>query len=205
MAIVEKNGAWERIRRGDVALELGCGEQKRNPDAIGVDRRDLPGVDLVGDVFDVLRDMPAASAGAVTSAHFFEHVDDVEGLLREVARVLKPGGRLEVVVPHFSNPYFYSDPTHRRFFGLYTFSYWVTDRIHRRRVPQYGPAVPFELERADLVFKAPRPFYVRWALFRAFGLFFNATVWTRELYEGMLTGWVPCYEIRYRLVRGGTV
>lgn len=205
MAIVERNGAWERIRRGGAALELGCGEQKRDPAAIGVDRRALPGVDLVGDVFEVLREIPDGAVESVFSSHFFEHVADVDGLLAELARVMKPGGRLEVVVPHFSNPYFYSDPTHQRFFGLYTFSYWVADRIHRRRVPQYGPPAPFELERADLVFKAPRPFYVRWALFRAVGLLFNATVWTRELYEGTMSGLIPCYEIRYRMVRGGSV
>src|SRR6185312_2948084 len=37
--------------------------------------------------------------------------------------VLEPGGEFRAVVPHFSNLHFYSDPTHRTFFGLYTFSY----------------------------------------------------------------------------------
>ncbi len=201
MAVLEKNGAWARVRRGGVALELGCGEAKRDPDAVGIDRRDLPGVDLVGDVFDVLGEVPTGAAASVASSHFFEHVPDLERLMAELARVLRPGGRLEVVVPHFSNPYFYSDPTHHRFFGLYTFSYWAEDRLHRRRVPHYTPRVSFDLERVDLVFKAPRPFYLRWAFCRLFGLVFNAAPAFREFYEGTLTGLVPCYEIRYRLVR----
>ena len=80
-----------------------------------------------------------------------------------LARVIRPGGLLSVVVPHFSNPYFYSDYSHRGFFGLYSFSYLVSDNIHRRKVPTYGREISFELSLAELIFKSSPPFYVRYA------------------------------------------
>ena len=41
--------------RHELKLELGCGQTKRGPDWVGVDVLDTPAVDVVGDVFDVLR------------------------------------------------------------------------------------------------------------------------------------------------------
>ena len=45
--------------------------------------------------------------------------------MREITRVLKKNGKANIFVPHFSNPYYYSDYTHKRFLGLYTFYYFV--------------------------------------------------------------------------------
>lgn len=118
-------------------LEMGCGPRKRHPDAIGTDLLEYPGVDLVGDIYDVLALFPDGSVDAVYSYHFVEHVPDVGRLLEDLARVVKPEGLVEFVAPHFANPYFYSDPTHRSFFGLYTFDYFGVSTPHRRKVPTY--------------------------------------------------------------------
>ncbi|MCC6992464.1 MAG: methyltransferase domain-containing protein, partial [Acidobacteria bacterium] len=103
-----------RTRRG--VLELGCGPARRHAEAITVDALDFEGVDVVGDVFDVLAAIPDGAVDAVHSYHFLEHVEPLGGIVRELARVLSPGGLLHTVVPHFSNPYFYSDYTHRQTF-----------------------------------------------------------------------------------------
>ena len=64
--ILDRHGVLQRLaERGRVELELGCGSTKRNASAIGVDALDLPGVDLVGDVFEVLAAFPEASVDAV--------------------------------------------------------------------------------------------------------------------------------------------
>ena len=180
-------------------LELGCGQVRRHPEAITVDVLDYPSVDIVGDVFDVLSEVPDASIDAIYSAHFFEHIENLYDLIGECARVLKPGGRLDVSVPHFSNPYFYSDPTHRSFFGLYTFSYYCEDDLFARRVPNYQKGLPLRLTGVQLIFGSTKPFYVRHAVKKVIGGLVNLSVYTQEFYEENLCNWFPCYSVRYRL------
>jgi SAM-dependent methyltransferase len=202
MPIIDRAGVLGRLESlGRIELELGCGAVKRYPQAIGIDAQDLPGVDLVGDVFDALAAFPQGSVDAVASHHFFEHVDDLPRLMRELARAMKRGGELRVVVPHFSNPWFYSDYSHRRFFGLYTFCYLARSSCFRRKVPTYGFQPAFALSAVRLEFKSTRPFYVRHALKHALGAAFNATTWLQEFYEENLCWIAPCHEVHYTLVR----
>ncbi|MEC5396974.1 methyltransferase domain-containing protein [Uliginosibacterium sp. H1] len=196
----DRSGVMARLAAGQrLALELGCGSRKRHAEAIGVDALDYPGVDLVGDVFSVLAALPAASVSAVHAYHFFEHVADLDRLLAEVARVMTPGAMLDVEVPHFANPYFYSDPTHSRFFGLYTFSYLARSSLFRRGVPQYGREPAFELMDVRLDFDSPFP--LRGLVRRAMGKLFNASRWLQEFHEENLCYLLPCYQLRYVLRR----
>ncbi|MEI6148070.1 MAG: methyltransferase domain-containing protein [bacterium] len=200
MSIDDKRSVLRNLAgRPHVEFELGCGSQKKIAEAIGIDAIDSPCVDLVGDVFEVLGAIPSRCAGAVHAFHFMEHIADVPALLHEVARILKPGARLNIVVPHFSNPYYYSDLTHKTFFGLYTFSYLACEHLFRRKVPNYGQRPEFDLVAVNLVFKSPRPFYGRYAFKRVLGLIFNLNRWTREFYEENLCYLFPCYEIHYEL------
>lgn len=116
----DKTGVLADIRdRKRVVLELGCGPHKRIPDAIGIDALDFDGVDVVADLNRGLGFIPDSSIDEIHSYHFLEHLDDLSSLMREVHRVLKPGGGMVGNVPHFANPYYYSDPTHKSRFGLY--------------------------------------------------------------------------------------
>jgi SAM-dependent methyltransferase len=186
-------------RRG--VLELGCGPARRHADAVTIDALDFPGVDVIGDVFEALAMLPDGSVDAIHSYHFLEHVDSLKGIVCEMARVLKPGGLLHVVVPHFSNPYYYSDYTHRTAFGLYSFSYLADDPILRRKVPRYQLDTGLKLEDVYLGFKAGPPFYVRYVLRRMLGVLVNSTRWTQEWYEAGWSGWFPCYEIDFTVRR----
>ncbi len=68
---------------------------------------------------------PEASVDAVTCMHVVEHLGDLKNLCREIARVLKPGGRVYFETPHpktLTLPSaggqftlnFHDDPTHVR-------------------------------------------------------------------------------------------
>ncbi len=120
-------------------LDLGCGS---NP------LKGFKGIDLYGnqlnediikmDCLEYLKKCDDSSIKEIYSRHFLEHIDLKEYML-EIFRVLdKKNGRLRIIVPHFSNPYFYSDPTHKNFFGIYTFSYFVNNKIFKRGVPIYS-------------------------------------------------------------------
>ena len=189
--------------RGDavpVVLDLGCGARKR-AGAIGIDRLQCDDVDIVGDVTEVLKSFPNESIDEIVSNHFVEHVENFEELLEEMFRVLRRGGGISVVAPHFSNPYYYSDYTHRRFFGLYSFCYTAQydSRILKRRVPQYRKFQGLILVSVNLVFKTSRPFYLRYLLERFAGLVFNSNRMMKELYERAFCYWWPCYELHYVL------
>lgn len=184
-----------------IELELGCGNRKRNRQAIGVDMLDYPDVDIVGDVYEALAAFPPQSVDAVYSYHFVEHVPDVPKLLSELARVVKPNGHVEFVAPHFSNPYVYSDPTHRSFFGLYTFCYFSNNSPFARQVPTYDYKAEFRIVKVDLIFKSTRPFVVRYGIKRLIGSVFNSCTYLKELYEENFCYLFPCYEVSYILRR----
>jgi hypothetical protein len=108
---------------------------------------------------------------------------------------------LETVVPHFSNPYYYSDVTHRTAFGLYSMSYFASGSPFKRQVPLYARPPLFHLTAVDLIFKAPRPFYARYALKKAIQLVANFSRGTKEFYEENCSYWLPCYEVRFLMTR----
>ncbi len=180
-----------------VAVDLGCGE-RAHPGRIGIDRLDLPGVDIVADLEDGLPFLPDNSVDSFHSKSFLEHIDALDLIMREMWRALKPTGRVYLFVPHFSNPYYYSDYTHKRFFGLYSFEYFskAQNRFHRKS-PSFYQDFGFETEEILLEFTSP------WRL-RKIGKrlaqkLFNLSPGWQEFYEENLCYLIPCYGIRATL------
>lgn len=199
----DRNQVFERWSTlGPIVLDLGCGPNKRHENWIGVDQTNYFGVDLQGDVFDVIEAIEDESVDHIYSSHFFEHIDDISRLMKEITRILKVKGSLKVVVPHFSNPYFYSDYTHKTFFGLYSFSYFARDDIFQRRVPVYQDLSDrLRIKDVKLIFKSTRPFYFRYLIKRGFGYIFNCSRYLQELYEENFSNFVGCYEIQFSLTK----
>ncbi len=133
-----------------VRLNFGCGPRPRES-YYGLDWLELPGVDVVADLNRPLSLLPDNSVEAIYTHHTFEHIVNFMELLQEIHRVMIPGGRIEVVVPHFSNPYGFSDPTHVRFFGLYTFYYFCeAENQPRRKVPSFYIPQRFIVESLNI-------------------------------------------------------
>src|SRR5262245_6415565 len=107
------------------ALRLDLGGGKRRMEGFyAVDLLPLEGIDIVADLNQPLSALPDNSVSQIVTRHTLEHISNLLPLMSELHRVTKADGRIEIVVPHFSNPYTYSDPTHVRFFGFYTFFYF---------------------------------------------------------------------------------
>lgn len=193
----------ELLERGEpIVLDLGCGRTKR-AGSIGIDAAALPGVDIVANLEDGLPFLPDGSVDAIYSDHFLEHVGRFELLMGEIARVLKPGARAHVTVPHFSNPYFYSDYTHQRFFGLYTFYYFVDERRQlARKVPSFYTPTRILVESQRLVF---RPGMGRPGRYhRLLDRLVNRSTAAQERYEAHLCYLFPCYELKVVFTRDDT-
>lgn len=187
-------------RQSGVYLDIGAGGPSKKANFVSIDISDAPGVDLVGDAFDLLSQIDDDKVDGLYSRHFLEHVDDVPAMVREMVRVCRNGAAIEIIVPHFSSPFFYSDVTHKRHFGLYSFSYMAVSEIgFKRSVPKYA-RIPGLVETSiDLGFRSYKPRYVRYGLKKVFQYIFNSSIYMKELYEEFFCWWVPCYEIRYVL------
>lgn len=200
------------MARADAAaglrLNLGCGH-KAVEGYVGVDIGEARAAEVKADVGALLRRLPDASVAALYTRHFLEHVapPDLLPLLAQMDRVLRPGGRLRVIVPHFSNPFFYSDPTHRQAFGVHTFSYLCERSCLRREVPRYAAIRGWSLERVRLGF-------VPWKRLRLLGIklpmpsdLLNAglrrSTLATELFERYLCWVLPIYEVEYEIAKAG--
>jgi SAM-dependent methyltransferase len=69
--------------------------------------------------------MEDSSLETVFAFHFLEHVGNLRWIMREIERVLVPGGRLVAVVPHYSAMIAFQDPDHVHFFTEESFRYFT--------------------------------------------------------------------------------
>lgn len=94
-------------------LDLGCGKNKREG-FTGVDIRKFDGVDLVA---DLTKPWPwkDGSVEEVNCSHFLEHLTAPERVhfANELFRVLKQGGKAQIVTPHWCSCRAYGDMTHQ--------------------------------------------------------------------------------------------
>jgi SAM-dependent methyltransferase len=107
-------------------LNVGCGPDAR-PGWVNLDVAPLPGVDVVHDLDRVPLPLEDGQFDLIDCQDVLEHVDLVP-VLRDLHRLLAPGGRLRLRSPHFSSQVVYIDPTHRRSFSIQTFDYFVAGR-----------------------------------------------------------------------------
>ena len=108
-------------------LDVGCGWNK-TPGAIGIDANPKAHADVIHDLGSIPYPFPDDEFDDVICRHVAEHVPDVMAFVAELHRITRPGGRILIVTPHYSNPDWATDPTHRNHFNSYSFNCFVEDR-----------------------------------------------------------------------------
>jgi SAM-dependent methyltransferase len=185
----------EKALDGDqpVIIELGCGKKKKQ-DRISIDKVNLPGVDIVADLEEGLAFLPDGSVDEIHCRSVLEHIANFETLMADMVRVLKAGGTAHISVPHFSNPYYYSDYTHKRFFGLYTFYYFVRPEGQlSRKVPDFYTDTRIRILSQRLVFRST--FKLINPIKKLLGWFLNLHTVLQQYYEENLCYLFPCHGI----------
>jgi SAM-dependent methyltransferase len=188
------------LSKEGIVVEIGSGKKRREASVITVDKVDLENIDIVADIENGLAFFPDKCVERLFCRSVLEHIENFELLLREMLRILKDNGKAYIFVPHFSNPYFYSDYTHKRFFGLYSFYYFVDpDMQLKRKVPVFYTNIRLEIVSIKLSFKTP--FWISRHLKKMFGLLVNSCRSMKEFYELHLSSLIPCDGIEIVIKR----
>ncbi len=113
-----------RLATKALALDIGCGLNKR-PGAVGLDRNPRTAADVLSDIDSGRLPFLDGSFRSVCLIHVIEHVADVVATMEEAHRVLRPGGRLLIETPHYSDASSFADPTHRWHLSSFSFRYFT--------------------------------------------------------------------------------
>ena len=108
-------------------LDVGCGTNK-TAGAIGLDNNPRTGADVIHDLGLLPYPFPDNEFDLVVSNHVVEHVPDVMAFVSELHRITRPGGHIRLLTPHYTNPDWANDPTHRNHINSYTFNTFIAGR-----------------------------------------------------------------------------
>ena len=108
---------------------------------------------------------PDSTVDEIYSSQVFEHLRDLNSVMDECHRVLRPNGLLHIVVPYWSSEGAFRDPTHVRFFSEKSFDYWEVGN----ECAYYSAVAPYKIESVE--FNLHPSSLVRWVR-RIFGVRF---------------------------------
>ena len=104
-------------------LNLGCG-QKLLPGYVNCDVLPHIPADRHFDLNTFPYPFEADSVDEIFMDNVLEHLDDVVAVMGELHRLLRPGGRLRMLVPYAKSDWALQDPTHQHFFTEQTMNYF---------------------------------------------------------------------------------
>src|SRR5215475_15967925 len=125
------------MRRSDVisqnnessprVLDIGCGVNK-TIGAIGMDINLRSAADVIHDLDDLPYPFADNRFDVVIGRHVIEHVHDPMAVMSELHRITRPGGLVKIIAPHWTNPDFATDLTHRNYLSSYSFRNLIEGR-----------------------------------------------------------------------------
>lgn len=166
-------------------LNLGCGN-KHIPGAVNLDITDSTRPDVVHDLNVRPWPFPDGQFREVLAHDVIEHLDDVLATMEEIHRVCEDGAVVRITLPHFSCANAFTDPTHRHYFGWFSFHYFTGEHEF-----SFYTNVRFRTRRSQIVFRPslanrivlrlanrwPEAYERRWAwVFPAWFLYFELEV-----------------------------
>ncbi len=108
-----------------IRLDIGSGS-KCKAGFEGVDKKDY-GQKYKFDIEKIepwLRYFKENSVDEIYSSHCLEHIRNINLVMAQIYRVLKPTGKAVIIVPYYITELAFRDPSHVRFFTEHTFYYF---------------------------------------------------------------------------------
>ena len=127
-------------------INLGCG-QKYLPGYVNCDVVTTVKADHHFDFNQVPYPFADGEGDEIFMDNVLEHLDDVIKVVEECHRILKPGGRLRILVPYGKTDWALQDPTHKHYFTEksmdyfrpdFPFNFYSTARFHIREARLHG-------------------------------------------------------------------
>jgi SAM-dependent methyltransferase len=108
-------------------LDIGCGNFKMpNAEYLDIDPDAHP--DILHDLNQYPYPVADNTYDEIYCKHIIEHLNEPNKFIREVLRVLTPGGKAYIETPHFTSRMAYSEPQHKHFFSYFMFVN-ITDKL----------------------------------------------------------------------------
>ncbi len=104
-------------------LDVGCGINKL-AGAIGIDRNPASRADVICDLDRFPYPFRDASFDKLQAIHVIEHVSDVIKTMEEFHRLVRAGGEVFIVTPHYTDFSSFCDPTHRWHLNSFSLRYF---------------------------------------------------------------------------------
>lgn len=178
-------------------LNLGCGTDIQKG-WINLDSSAIPGVDVVHDIAKLPLPFSDGQFDEILCRDVLEHLEYAP-VLRDLYRILAPGGVLTVRVPHFTSKHNFIDPTHKKLFSVNTFDFFVKNTSLKKEREYYFDFAFEKTASRRITFERSSRVY---AYNRIIETIFNRSGRMQEIYES--TGFsrlFPAYNIVITLVK----
>jgi SAM-dependent methyltransferase len=164
-------------------LDVGCGIAKY-PGATGIDRNPASRADVLCDLDHFPYPFADNSFDRLRAIHVIEHLRDVIRAMEEFHRLVRPGGRILIETPHYTDFSSFCDPTHLHHLNSFSFRYFGPDH------GGFGYYTRVKLKELSVRVKLLRPW--RWLGFEAI---INRSVRARRVWE-----YYFCYVVRGKVM-----
>ncbi len=169
-------------------MDVGCGHRKR-VGAVGIDNNPRSDADILHDLNHFPYPFSDSHFDEMYATNVLEHLDDVVKVMIELHRIGKPNALVSITVPHYAHRNANTDPTHKHFFGVHSFDYFINGT-------EYGDfkysAVQFSLESVEFDKGSPKRYlFDEWLL-----RFANAR---KDFYEIRLANIFPLAQLTFVL------
>jgi SAM-dependent methyltransferase len=107
-------------------LDVGCGINKLKG-SIGIDRNASSRADVLCELDHFPYPFRDSSFDSLQAIHVIEHVSDVIRTMEEFHRLVRDGGEVFIVTPHYTDFSSFCDPTHRWHLNSFSLRYFGPD------------------------------------------------------------------------------
>jgi ubiquinone/menaquinone biosynthesis C-methylase UbiE len=112
-------------------LNFGCGMDIKK-DYVNIDRIKLNGVDVVHDLLKQPYPFKDNTFEEIYCKDVLEHLPNHNAIIKEFHRILKPNGKVIILVPHFTSATSWCNPEHLRTFSKNTYDCYVKGHSYDR-------------------------------------------------------------------------